>query len=112
MRDMAKPAKALRTEPPTKRTPIERKKTKRLRTTLALSILAAAAFAAWLAYTPLSGPSFSLAKDASLGKAALDEVTALVAFGPRPVGSPAHQKTERAIIDHLQAAGVAVDEDR
>jgi Zn-dependent M28 family amino/carboxypeptidase len=112
MRDMAKPPKAQRTVPPAKRTSAERTKTRRLRTTLGLSILAAGAFAAWLAYTPLSGPSFSLAKDASLGKTALDEVTALVAFGPRPVGSPAHLKTERAIIDKLQSAGVAVDEDR
>lgn len=111
MRDMAKPAKAQRTETPAKRIPVKHNNAKRLRTTLVLSVLAAGAFVAWLAYTPLSGPSFSLAKDSSLGKAALDEVTALVAFGPRPVGSPAHQKTERAIIDKLQASGVAVDED-
>ena len=108
---MAKPAKAQRAEPAARQTQAQRNRTKRLRTTLVLSVLAAGAFAAWLALTPFSGPSYSLAKDASLGKAALDEVTALVAFGPRPVGSPAHQKTERAIIEKLQAAGVTVDED-
>src|SRR5260221_109792 len=112
---MAKPPRAQQIETSAervtaKRSPAETKKSKRLRTTLGLSVLAAGAFAAWLAYMPLSGPSFSLAKDASLGKAALDEVAALVALGPRPVGSPAHLKSERAIIDKLQAAGVAVDE--
>ncbi|MBI4479512.1 MAG: M28 family peptidase [Acidobacteria bacterium] len=46
-----------------------------------------------------------------IGKAAMEHAVALVALGPRPVGSEAHRKMEQYIIGKLQAAGAAVDQD-
>jgi Zn-dependent M28 family amino/carboxypeptidase len=73
------------------------------------SLAAAAVVATLLAWNqwtassaPLGGP---------IGNAAMQHTAALVAFGPRPVGSEAHQKTQQYIIEKLKAAGATVDED-
>ena len=77
---------------------------KRSRAWLLWSCLAGAALVAWGAR--------SLTKDSSIGAAALQEVNAVVSLGPRPVGSDAHAKTERLILDKLKSAGIAIEEDR
>jgi Zn-dependent M28 family amino/carboxypeptidase len=46
-----------------------------------------------------------------LGVAAMEHVKALVAMGPRPVGSEAHRSMQRYIIEQLQAAGATVEQD-
>ena len=46
-----------------------------------------------------------------IGNTAMDHATALVALGPRPVGSEAHRKMEQYVIGKLQAAGASVDQD-
>ena len=47
-----------------------------------------------------------------MGKAALEQVNKLVAFGPRPAASAAHQQMEKYIIGALQADGLQVEQDR
>ncbi|MBI2819753.1 MAG: M28 family peptidase [Acidobacteria bacterium] len=47
----------------------------------------------------------------SIGAAAMEHVKALVAMGPRPVGSEAHRTMQRYVIDQLQAAGATVEPD-
>jgi Zn-dependent M28 family amino/carboxypeptidase len=44
-----------------------------------------------------------------LGTAAMEHVKALVALGPRPVGSEAHLAMQRYITDQLQASGASVE---
>jgi Zn-dependent M28 family amino/carboxypeptidase len=44
------------------------------------------------------------------GQAAFRHVERLVAFGPRPSGSPALARARRYIVDHLKQAGLAVRE--
>jgi len=46
-----------------------------------------------------------------IGSAAFDQTKALVAFGPRPVGSDAHKKMEAYIIAQLQTAGLPIEQD-
>ncbi|MBI3895799.1 MAG: M28 family peptidase [Acidobacteria bacterium] len=46
-----------------------------------------------------------------LGEAALEHVKRMVAFGPRPPGSEAHQQTQRYIQETLQSAGWTVQQD-
>ena len=53
----------------------------------------------------------SLTQSPAIGTAAYAQTKALVAFGPRPVGSEAHRKMESYILDQLKAAGVAVEQD-
>ena len=79
-------------------------KSNRSKIAIALSARAAAALITW-------GAS-SRGKDGPIGKAALQEATALVAFGPRPSGSEAHRKMESYITDKLRSAGLSVEEDR
>jgi len=68
-------------------------------------LVAGAALIGWWVAWPVSQ------QDGPIGKAAMDHAKALVAMGPRPVGSEAHRQMERYIIDKLQAAGAAVDQD-
>ena len=75
-----------------------------LKAVMAVAGVAATALLGWAA--------LSLTKEASLGRDALQEVKQLVAFGPRPCGSEPHRKTERAIVEKLQAAGIPVQQDR
>src|ERR1035441_4674598 len=75
-----------------------------LKAAMAVAGVAATALLGWAA--------LSLTKEASLGRDALQEVKQLVAFGPRPCGSEPHRKTERAIVEKLQAAGIPVQQDR
>jgi len=72
-------------------------------TALAIAGLAVAALVAWLA--------FSRAKDDTLGRTALQLVKQIVAFGPRPPATEAHRSTERAIVEKLRTAGLAVEQD-
>jgi len=53
----------------------------------------------------------SVRQSPPIGPAAFDHTKALVALGPRPVGSEAHRKMERYITEQLQAAGAAVEQD-
>lgn len=53
----------------------------------------------------------SLTQSPAIGTAAYAQTKALVAFGPRAVGSDAHRKMESYILDQLKAAGVAVEQD-
>jgi len=76
---------------------------KRSKTWLVVLGLAGAALIAWAAA--------SVGRDASIGKAALDDVSALVALGPRPPDSEAHHQMERIMVDRLKAAGLQVDQD-
>jgi Zn-dependent M28 family amino/carboxypeptidase len=54
----------------------------------------------------------SLTQSSAIGSAAYAQTKALVAFGPRPVGSEAHKKMEAYILGQLQAAGAAIEQDR
>jgi Zn-dependent M28 family amino/carboxypeptidase len=47
----------------------------------------------------------------AIGAVALDHAKALVAFGPRPSGSEAHQKMQTYITEQLRQAGLAVEQD-
>ena len=87
-------------------------KGRRTKTWVALAVVVAGVVVIWFLALLVTGPALSLAGGSALGKAALDRVNELVALGPRPVGSEAHRKMERIIIDQLKAAGVSVDEDR
>ncbi|HWP85535.1 MAG TPA: M28 family peptidase [Terriglobia bacterium] len=69
---------------------------------------AAGAMGALLAWSPWSGGSPARGP---LGEAAMRHVEALVALGPRPVGSEAHRQAQEYIIAQLQAAGAAVERD-
>jgi glutaminyl-peptide cyclotransferase len=75
----------------------------RNKTILAAILIAAAALLGWGAW--------SVAQSPAIGSAAFDHTKALVAMGPRPVGSAAHQKMEKYIVGQLQAAGAAVEQD-
>jgi Zn-dependent M28 family amino/carboxypeptidase len=46
-----------------------------------------------------------------IGTAAMEHVKALVAMGPRPVGSEAHRRMQGYITEQLQAAGASVEQD-
>src|SRR5678816_2268230 len=72
---------------------------------IAVAAIIAAAVVAWAALSP------GKAKDETLGKAALQNVTELVNLGPRPSGSEAHKKMQAIIIEKLKAAGLQVEED-
>ncbi len=50
-------------------------------------------------------------QNTAIGTAALDHIKALVAFGPRPSGSDAHQKMQAYIVEQLRQAGLAVEQD-
>lgn len=56
----------------------------------------------WASTHPQGGP---------IGAAAMEHVQAMVAMGPRPVGSEAHRATREYILDQLQAAGASVEQD-
>ena len=73
---------------------------KRTRTTLGIGILLATVLLGWGA--------FSLNRAAFNGKAALESVERMVAFGPRPPGSEAHRKTQSYITQELEAAGLNI----
>lgn len=79
-----------------------RPKSGRYKAMLGVVVLAAAALLAWLAV--------SLTKAASIGKDALEQANRVIALGPRPCGSEAHQRTEALIVDKLISSGVAVDQ--
>jgi Zn-dependent M28 family amino/carboxypeptidase len=89
-----------------------RRKSNRAKAVFAVAVLTAAGLIAWFVTLLLTGAALSLTGDSSLGRAALDRVNELLALGPRPPGSEAHQKMERLIVGKLQAAGFPVDEDR
>lgn len=55
--------------------------------------------------------ALSLAQGDNLGKVAMTHAGKMVALGPRPPGSDAHQQTQQYIISALKAAGVAVETD-
>ena len=74
-----------------------------LKAALAVGVVAATALLGWAA--------FSRTKDSSIGLDALQQVKQLVAFGPRPCASEPHRKTERAIVEKLEAAGIPVQQD-
>ncbi|MBI2817982.1 MAG: M28 family peptidase [Acidobacteria bacterium] len=80
-----------------------RSKSGRYKVLLALVILAGAALLAWVAV--------SLTKAASIGKDALEQANRIIALGPRPCGSEAHQKAQAAIVEKLTSSGMAVDQD-
>ena len=46
------------------------------------------------------------------GEAALEHVRQMVAFGPRPSGSTAHETMQRYIVEQAEAAGWTVEQDR
>ncbi|MBI3933057.1 MAG: M28 family peptidase [Acidobacteria bacterium] len=46
----------------------------------------------------------------TLGNAAMGHVQALVALGPRPVGTEAHRKMQQYIMEQLQATGAVVEQ--
>jgi Zn-dependent M28 family amino/carboxypeptidase len=56
----------------------------------------------WAATGQQSGP---------IGTAAMEHVQALVAMGPRPVGSEAHRTMQHYIVEQLKDAGAAVQQD-
>ena len=74
--------------------------------------VAAMAMTGLLATALLGWAAIALTKDTAIGKAALEQVKQIVAFGPRPPASEAHRKEEQAIVEKLRAAGVMVEQDR
>jgi glutaminyl-peptide cyclotransferase len=66
------------------------------------AITALLGWSAWVTTQQPAGP---------LGTAAMEQVKALVAMGPRPVGSEAHRTMQRYIVEQLQVAGAAVEQD-
>jgi Zn-dependent M28 family amino/carboxypeptidase len=83
---------------------LAKQKRKHPKTVLAFAGLMVAAVLAWAA--------FSLTREPAIGKVALEEVTEIVALGSRPPASEPHRKEEDLIAQKLQAAGVAVEQDR
>jgi Zn-dependent M28 family amino/carboxypeptidase len=72
---------------------------------------AAAAGIALLAWGALSRQAGSGAGGAT-GEAAFEHVRQMVALGPRPPGSTAHETMQRYIVEQAEAAGWAVEQDR
>ena len=81
-----------------------RPRTKRNRSIGVAAALAGTALLCWGA--------LSLTQNRPLGQEALESARVLVAFGPRPPGSPAHRDVERHIAGKLKVAGWTVEEDR
>ena len=69
---------------------------------VAAAISALLGWGEWAATRPQGGP---------IGAAAMEHVNALVAMGPRPVGSEAHRTMQRYVIEQLEAAGAGVEQD-
>lgn len=71
-----------------------------------------AALTALLTAALFAVPAGGLAAPSWLGRRGYDYTRDLVAFGPRPPGSKAHERMETFILDHLRRDGAVIESDR